>query len=135
MLIRSKEYAKLFEISIAWRNYAKAMNKRRPGSELNHNAFGKHVTRYTYAYISINGSALFGEFKNEIFCVSHFSPVSNRDMVNLLTKLSKDRSIKALFAVTEDLVLMLQKIGFVNLNQTIETYFRGEITTKFLLTN
>jgi hypothetical protein len=91
-----KIFSRLFDLTAAWRFYRSAMDRRRPGSALSHNAFGHYARHRCSVYASLRGSALFGQFQEfdgrAVFCVSHQAPVSHRDGVELLKKLASDRN-------------------------------------------
>jgi hypothetical protein len=137
MLIRGAMYSKLFDLAQAWKHYADAMDRRRPGSALTHNAFG-HYARRCDVYCH-NGSALFGQMNEwegqEVFCVSHQAPRTHREGVALLKKLAGDRHVRACLAVTSDLVSMLERIGFRNTGKVIPCNFRGDVVLKHILVN
>lgn len=137
MLVQGSTYAKLFDLSKAWRFYRDAMNRRRPGAALEHNRFGRYARKCS---VYCHGqSAVFGQIQewegHEIFCVSHQAPSSHREGVELLKKLAKDHHVKAALAVTSDLVSMLERIGFRNTGLTEDCDFRGFSVKKIILTN
>jgi hypothetical protein len=136
MLMSSKSFCKCWSLAETWKNYKAAMSARRPGSELNHNGFGYYVRRRCVVYSSLKGSAIIGQINEEgMLLVSHHAPSSRKDGVELLRKLNLDRSVKAVLAVTEDLVSMLEKLGFINQHQTMVSDFRGHNVEKHLFTN
>lgn len=138
MLVSGKTYLECFNMADSWHAYRNAMNRRRPGSALNQNDFGRYVKK-SFVYMSNHGSCLVGQFHEyngkEIFCVSHHCPASHRDMVCLLKKLCHDKNLKVCFSVTSDLVGMLQKIGFFNTGEIVPCTFRGDVVMKHILTN
>lgn len=137
MFVKASLLYRCFDMAAVWRTYATAMDRRRPGSALGHNAFGRFTSK-GMAYISARGSALLGqlnEFEGRpVFCVSHNAPATHRDMVGLLKKLSKDTTTPTALAVTEDLAGMLQRIGF-RYAGTAPSSFRGELVEKQIFTN
>jgi len=139
VLLTGRTFSRLFDLAASWRFYRSAMDRRRPGSALSHNAFGRYARRRCSVYASLRGSALFGQFQEfdgrEVFCVSHQAPVSHRDGVELLKKLASDRNTPAVLAVTEDLVSMLIRLGFRDTGYTHVSDFRGLPVTKRLLAN
>lgn len=135
MLMSSREFLRCFELSSTAKNYRASMNKRRPGSALSQNRFGWYVRHQCVVYASQKGSAIIGQWQNDTIMVSHFAPVGQRDGVELLKKLAADRGVKALFAVTDDMVGMLERLGFKNLQHTEIMYFRGEEVLKYIFSN
>jgi len=128
-----KTVAGIFEMSQLWESYAKAMRRRRPGSELSHNAFGRYVRRAA-AFVH-HTSVVIGKMDGDTFMVSHFSPRTNREGVGMLRALAAQHRVKVILAVTEDMARMLKKCGFINCNETVKTMFRGEEVVKHLFTN
>ncbi len=139
MLVSGKTFSRLFDLASTWRSYRDAMARRRPGSELSHNAFGYYTRHRCSVYLSPKGSALIGQVRkydgHEVFCVSHHAPASHRDGVELLKKLARDRNVLAVLTVTEDLVSMLLRCGFRDTGYTHVSDFRGEPVQKFVLAN
>ena len=135
MLMSSREFLRCFELSSTAKNYRASMDKRRPGSALSQNRFGWYLRHRCMVYASQKGSAIVGQWRNETLMVSHFAPVGQRDGVELLKKLAADKSVKALFAVTEDMVGMLERLGFKNLQHTENMDFRGQIVLKHIFSN
>ncbi|OGC77178.1 hypothetical protein A2619_01075 [candidate division WWE3 bacterium RIFOXYD1_FULL_39_9] len=122
----------IVDASKLWKQYSKVMKIRRPKSILDHNRFGSYLKREKV--FLFNKSICIGRFDSNYFCVSHFCPFSKREGVEMLKELRK-ASFKVLFAVTEDMVGMLEKLGYSNQNSTIEVEFRGEKVLKHILTN
>jgi len=136
MLMSSHSFLQCWSMAEVWRSYKNAMSSRRPGSELRHNNFGYYVRKRCVVYSSLKGSAIIGQINEEgMLLVSHHAPSSRKDGVELLRKLSRDRSVKAVLAITEDLVSMLEKLGFINQHQTVVSDFRGESVVKHIFTN
>ncbi len=135
MLMSSRQFLKCFELADIHKQYRSSMNKRRPGTALSQNRFGVYVRRRCAIYASQKGSAIIGQWQNDTLCVSHFAPAGQRDVTELLKKLAKDASVKAFFAVTEDMVSMLERLGFKNLQYTEDMEFRGMVVKKFFLSN
>ena len=135
MLLSTRSYLRCFDMAEAWKHYRDAMVSKRPGSALSQNNFGYYIRHRCVVYSSQQGSAIFGQIdKDGILIVSHHAPVSKRDGVELLRKLAKDDQ-KVVFAVTIDMVGMLERLGFKNSHQTICTDFRGVDVEKHILTN
>ena len=138
MLVSGKTFCRIFDTATAWRRYSGAMDRRRPGSSLSQNSFG-HYVRRSVVYMSLKGSALVGQMREfegrEVFCVSHHSPASHRDEVRLLRKLAGDRELPAVFAVTEDLVGMLTRLGFRDTGRSCVSMFRGTSVAKRIVVN
>lgn len=135
MLMTAKQYFRCFEASEVWRRYRDAMVSKRPGSALTQNRFGWYVRHRCVVYTSQKGSAIFGQVDQDgVLMVSHHAPISKRDGVELLKKLAKD-DLKVVFAVTNDMVTMLERLGFKNCNHVINTDFRGICVKKHILTN
>ena len=122
-----KEGLKMLDASFLWKNYSRSMQKRRPGIELRHNAFGRYVSN---SDIFIFGrSALIGQMQGEHFCVSHFAPSSKKEGVQILKEVR--RQTKVVFAVTSDLAKMMEKLGYQKKGETV-TPFRGAQVKKII---
>ena len=124
--------AKCFDMATLWKRYAKSMRRRRPGSELDHNSFGRHC-RKSYAFMAEDGSIVFGQLRDEVFFISHFCPASRRGGANLLKELSRNGRMSVVAAVTADLIKMLEKCGFSNTGMKVPQWFRGAEVEKFIL--
>ena len=124
--------AKCFDMATLWKRYARSMRRRRPGSELDHNSFGRHCRR-SCAFMAEDGSVVFGETRNEVFFISHFCPASRRGGVNLLKELAKNSRVPVVAAVTADLTSMLERCGFSNTGLKVPQWFRGTEVEKNVL--
>lgn len=139
MLFSAKAFLKCYDSAFCWRNYRRSMAKRRPGSELRHNAFGRHVRKHCFVYGDVFGSAIFGAFETvagkTVFSGSHYAPATNRSGLSLLKKLAGDTDFPAAFAVTEDLAQMLIKAGFRDAGLSHTAFFRGHPVQKRVFVN
>ena len=123
--------AKALNMSDVWRNYAASMRRRRPGSELSHNAFGRYARRASI--FVFKRSACVGQMDAAgRFWVSHFAPASRREGVEMLRELKHRCPVG--FAVCPDLVGMLTRIGFTVVGSG-PAYFLGEVVEKTILVN
>lgn len=139
LYMSARTYFRAYDMAGTWHQYRDAMHRRRPGSALSHNAFGRNARRGV-VYADLQGSALFGhlhhhEVLGEVFVVSHQAPRTHRGMVNLLRALARDRRVRCAFFVTADLVDMLVRCGFVNTGHTETSWFRGVPVTKHVVVN
>lgn len=75
---------------------------------------------------------LFHDNNRDLYFVSHFAPSSMREGVEIIKNLSKEES-NIVFAVTSDLVSMVEKCGFVNTGVKQDHYFGDEIVEKTIL--
>jgi len=130
--LSGKNILRVILMSSAWSRYRRSMDKRRAGSTLGQNSFGHHCRR-SEGFI-FGDSCVFGETRNGYFVPSHFCPASKREGVEMLKAL-RAHGQKVAFAVTSDMVSMLEKLGYKNMNQTVAAYFRGEMVEKYILTN
>lgn len=129
--VHGKVAAQVLSMSKVWRNYAASMSRRRPGSELGHNSFGRYARRASV--FVFRKSACIGQMDAAgRFWVSHFAPASRREGVEMLRELRHRCPVG--FAVCHDLVGMLVKIGF-NVVGSGPADFRGEVVEKTILVN
>ena len=124
-LVRGKAYCRYTDISAIWKKYARSMRKRRAGSELSANSFSYYVSHSAHVFF-YGQSALIGQYQDNTFCVSHFAPATQKEAVRMLNAALKAEQ-KIVFAVTADMVRMLEKIGYRNTGITIPSEFRGKL--------
>lgn len=140
MLIRGRTFLKLFDLSRTFQAYKTSMSKRRPWGVLPQNALGRYIKKRCHVYLdAATGSVLIGQCTTaggvDVFCVSHFAPVSQKSGVALLKRLAADYTCPAVLAVTPDLVDMLLRCGFIDTGREVQSIFRGIPTTKSILAN
>ena len=129
---KGRNVLRMYNSSVIWKNYSRSMNKRRPGLFLGQNAFGRYMSKFAYCYC-YGESIVLGQFdENNRFWISHFAPSSRRDGVKMLKQLTS--SVTVGFAVTEDLVGMLEKLG-LKVVGSVESEFRGFKVVKTILIN
>ena len=128
-ILSGRNAARLLSVPELWAKYAHSMNKRRMGSALNHNAFGRHFVRS--AIFVFGDSALVGNVIDGRFWVSHFCPATQREGIAAIRELKNHGAVG--FAVTADMVGMLQKLGYKNIGITVPTNFRGQTVIKHIL--
>ena len=128
-ILSGHQAARLLPVSTLWANYAHSMNKRRMGSALEHNSFGRHLVRS--AVFVFGNSALVGNITDGRFWVSHFCPNTQREGIAAIRELKNHGAVG--FAVTADMVGMLQKLGYKKLEITVPTNFRGQTVVKHIL--
>lgn len=129
--VRGKVATKVLNMSTVWRNYAASMSRRRPGSELGHNSFGRYARRASI--FIFEKSACIGQMDAAgRFWISHFAPASRREGVAMLRELRHRCPVG--FAVCPDLVGMLLRLGFYVVGSG-PADFRGEIVEKTILVN
>ena len=113
-------------------NYVKAMQKRRPGSELPFNNFYTYVTTNAY-YFRYKNSYVFGVINHSNFIPTHFSPAGLREGIELIKRLRMFDNV--VFVVTPDLANMLKKLNFRVLPITLQKTFRGELVDKLIVSS
>lgn len=116
-----------------YKKYARAMHRRRDYTLEIHSfvqlctneGWGDHRC-YFYKDSMVHG--FFKEYMNKTyFCISHFCPSSLREGVEMIKYLLKYDNV--VFAVTDDLSVMLEKIGYQYIT-SIPQEFDGELTMK-----
>jgi hypothetical protein len=132
-----EEYAKNEKhVAISlWINYAKSMAKRRPDSILDVDRFLNYLKNDdVYAFILESEGGIIGQLKYGVFKPSHFCPNGSSSGVKILKKLKEYNNI--VFFVTDDLISMLQKLGYHTSNDTnLDMEFRGEVVKKHIATS
>lgn len=119
-------------LSQVYSQYDNAMKRRREDSSLSFERFLSYILFHAY-FFQYKDSFIFGQFTNGYFKVSHFAPKNIREGYEMLKEISEYDNI--IFAVTEDLADMLQKIGlYGNSNATIPMFFRDELVMKHIYT-
>jgi len=116
----------------AYNQYATAMRRRRPGSELPEGAFVSYVQSRARVFRHA-GSYIFGQLAGGIFKVTHFAPKSLRGGVEAVKALL-DSEQATVLAVTADMAGMLEKLGYACV-AVLPSNFRGEEVDKHLFTN
>lgn len=120
-----------FDMATVWHGYKKSMSKRRPESVLSQNVFG-HYVKSASCFVFGN-SALFGMWKGNSFCISHFAPASRREGVEMLKAIIGSGK-KVIFAVTCDLVDMLSRLGCKTIGEHV-IQWNGQDIKKYILVN
>lgn len=133
--LSGKRLLSLFPMSGIWRQYKNSMSRRRPESVLFHNAFGRYARRAWALVLVENGkqSFLLGSWEKDMFFASHFCPATQRHGLRLLQAV-KAWDQQAVFAVTEDLASMMEKLGFLRVGECMAP-FRGQLVKKVVYTN
>jgi len=112
-----------------WKNYSSMMSIRRPESVLPYDRFECHmmnhaeIIRYKDSIILWNKDDITG-----IFTPSHFCPASKREGLEMLSYLKNFDNI--VFAITDDLAHMLDRLGYENLSVSIPSVLWEELITK-----
>jgi len=124
---------KMLSAAKLWKQYARSMRKRRSGSELGHNSFGFYCRKsYFFVY---HQSAVIGQIdESGRFCISHFAPATQREGIAALKAL-RTANISCVFAITEDMAGMLEKIGYSDTGLRVASSFRGTPTMKHIFIN
>ena len=115
-----------------YQQYYKSMGRRRDGSQLDIISFFKYLDNYAYIYV-FNDSYLIGQMQNGLFHISHFAPKSLRGGMDILNDIASYNNI--VFAVTDDLGPMLQKIGlYGDSKAVVPMFFRNMLVLKHIYT-
>lgn len=126
---------KIFENTEAyrvWQNYYNAMTSRKGKKALkfftwlNFVCFGKFGHKIV-AY-EVDGSYLFGLWILNHFLAVYFAPVGFAGMAKLLKGICQYNNI--IFAVTQDLSPMLERLGVPKSSKTHDAPWRGKMVTK-----
>lgn len=128
------EYNKFVDPVTVYENYARAMSRRRPGSELEIDGFLGHWAYSSHHYGTDDGSVILGGILEcdgiEIFMPSHFAPSTLTGGARLFKTLAQ---MPCVLAITSDLVSMAVRCGFIDTSYTHQMCFRGEAVTKHFL--
>jgi len=111
-------------------NYAKAMSKRRAGSELPFNNFYQYVNEQAL-YFKFKNSYAFGVLERGNFIPTHFAPAGLKEGIDLIKELKTYKNV--VFVVTDDLKDMLVRLGFKCAPFTVVKNFRGQDVKKFIV--
>jgi hypothetical protein len=127
-----EEYGDCLIVRI-WKQYADAMSRRRPDSVLPFENFYYYVISGPAEVFEYEGNYLIGQFRKNLFMVSHFAPKTLRGGMECLREIMGYNNI--IFTVTDDLKDMLLKLGiYGNEKASISMFFRGELVKKNILT-
>ncbi len=128
--IKINRFSKDDRIYDIWSQYANAMAKRRPDSVLSIERFEYYIKNYAGMF-KYKDSYIFGQKINDFFIPSHFAPNSMREGIEMLKDLKRYDNI--IFVVTEDLAIMLKKLGYKQLPHTVKKNFNDTIVDKKIL--
>jgi len=119
-----------------WKNYVKALERKRAGTELS-------IFRFAAMFLDnddvecfiVDDSVIIGRYNNGFFKPTHFAPINLKGGVNAIRELIKYDNI--VFAVTSDLAEMLIKMGaYFDPKLQIPMIFRDMfVTKKIIFTN
>lgn len=113
----------------AWANYRAAMDKRRPGSALDREAFESYVEGGA-AVVAYGETYVIGQMDRGIFTPTHFSPAGLKAGIDAVKALREYRNVA--FAVTPDLYAMLVRLGYHGVPGRLTRVFRGAAVEKKL---
>jgi hypothetical protein len=114
-----------------WNNYAFAMRKRRPDSELPFERFIIYLLNDDTVYYKYGNSYVIGKIVHDNFVPTHFSPAGLKESIDLIKQLRTFENV--VFVVTEDLKNMLVKLGFTVMPVKIMKNFRDVEIEKFIV--
>jgi hypothetical protein len=121
--------SKIFQI---WSNYAKAMERNYPTGVIEYCRFVYYLNQSTTQIFQFEDNYIIGQFQNGFFKPSHFAPSSLKGGVNTIGELIKYDNI--VFAVTEELKIMLSKLGaFSSEDLIFPMIFRDMIVNKHIV--
>ena len=119
-------------MSELYKYYSTAMGRRR--TPIEEEAFLNYMTQESVITFWHKDSAILGQMRGGIFCPSHFCPKTDRQGVEMLLAMKADTQV-CVFAVTEDLVGMLSRLGFKRIPNITGIKDEKRGYKKYLLTN
>lgn len=109
-----------------YRNYLRAMEKRRPGVALDHESFFRYIDRWDVVERGLGKSRLYGVEQSGIFFPTHFAPAGLKEGIDLIKQVKDELTC---FVVTPDLGAMLAKLGYKKLGKCA-SFFREKRVDK-----